>query len=459
MVNQTVTLKTTIDRKKLLNLFESGRFSEAENYLDELFDQSKKSLLKSILKYFIPRRATREIANEIGRCNNYLRCELTMKTITVKGGIQIKIPSYYALSKKKKMGPKKTGANGRGNHLLLSYWGFIDDYSPGHWEEVCRIGAASMSYDLAAEELTAQGISTSSTKVGNLVQKVGEKALKHGVSLVVGQGESVKGKKICISLDGGRIRTRQWKEGRPKKGHEKGFVTPWIEPKLLCIYEFTDKGEMKKGEKPIYYATIDGPEKLYNTLLELSILLKLKSAEEIVCIADGSDWIWNIFARLVKELHIEDKTTQVADYFHAVEHLSQIAVLATDKTEKEKLQWVGQLAKQLKQGKFAQVKEEVEKSENNQMIKEFAYFEKRQDKMRYDTYIQRYIPIGSGAVESAVKRVINQRIKATGSFWLKENVERFLSLRCALISGRWNIFVDNLISKMRLTYNAQEKLS
>ena len=216
---------------------------------------------------------------------------------------------------------------------------------------------------------------------------------------------------------------------------------------------------LKKGEKPFYYATIDGPGKLYKSLLDLCVLLDLKEAEEIVCIADGSDWIWNTFEKLIKEVHIADKTTQVADYYHAVEHLSQIAVLDEKKTEKEKLAWVIHFAKKLKQGKFVELAQEIKKSENERMIKEFQYFEKRQDRMRYDSYIERNIPIGSGAVESAVKRVINQRIKATGSFWLKENVERFLFLRCALIAGRWKIFVDNFMDKIRLPYNVQVGLS
>ena len=50
------------------------------------------------------------------------------------------------------------------------------------------------------------------------------------------------------------------------------------------------------------------------------------------------------------------------------------------------------------------------------------------------------IPIGSGAIESAVRRIVNLRLKGAGMFWLKENAEAFLHLRCQLKSGRWDEF-------------------
>ena len=84
MTDKDITLETKIDRKKLLSLLESGKFSEAERYVDSLFVHSKQRLFKSILKYFVPRRETRDLANNIGEYNKYLRCELTMKTITIK---------------------------------------------------------------------------------------------------------------------------------------------------------------------------------------------------------------------------------------------------------------------------------------------------------------------------------------------------------------------------------------
>ena len=46
-------------------------------------------------------------------------------------------------------------------------------------------------------------------------------------------------------------------------------------------------------------------------------------------------------------------------------------------------------------------------------------------------------PLGSGAVESAVRRVINLRLKGSGIYWREENDKAMLMLRAAALTGRW----------------------
>ena len=48
-------------------------------------------------------------------------------------------------------------------------------------------------------------------------------------------------------------------------------------------------------------------------------------------------------------------------------------------------------------------------------------------------------PIGSGAVESAIRRVINLRLKGPGIFWYRENAEAMLMLRAYYKAGRRNL--------------------
>lgn|GEM_PF-1845782 len=71
--------------------------------------------------------------------------------------------------------------------------------------------------------------------------------------------------------------------------------------------------------------------------------------------------------------------------------------------------------------------------------KELAYFERHRDRIRYKYYRRKKIPIGSGAVESAIRRMINLRMKAPGTFWKEDTAEIFLYLRSQLISGRWDL--------------------
>jgi hypothetical protein len=59
-------------------------------------------------------------------------------------------------------------------------------------------------------------------------------------------------------------------------------------------------------------------------------------------------------------------------------------------------------------------------------------------RMRYVTLERRKLPIGSGQVESAVRRVVNLRFKAPGSFWTETTVSGLMHLRAASKAGRWD---------------------
>ena len=55
------------------------------------------------------------------------------------------------------------------------------------------------------------------------------------------------------------------------------------------------------------------------------------------------------------------------------------------------------------------------------------------------------IPIGSGAIESTIRRVINQRLKGNGLSWYREHAEAMLQLRAQVVSKRW----DDQLQAMR----------
>ena len=68
--------------------------------------------------------------------------------------------------------------------------------------------------------------------------------------------------------------------------------------------------------------------------------------------------------------------------------------------------------------------------------------------MQYQNFKDSNIPCGSGCVESAIRRVINLRLKSPGIFWKKDMAELFLFLRSQLISGRWLIFMRNVVRRL-----------
>ena len=67
------------------------------------------------------------------------------------------------------------------------------------------------------------------------------------------------------------------------------------------------------------------------------------------------------------------------------------------------------------------------------------YFVKHSARMAYKRLRAIKMPIGSGSVESAIRRVVNLRLKGPCIFWCKENAEAILLLRCYWKAGRWNM--------------------
>ncbi len=65
---------------------------------------------------------------------------------------------------------------------------------------------------------------------------------------------------------------------------------------------------------------------------------------------------------------------------------------------------------------------------------ERGYFRANAERMRYATYRDQGLPIGSGVVESAPKHLVQQRMKRAGMRWSELGARAILHLRCALLN-------------------------
>jgi hypothetical protein len=63
--------------------------------------------------------------------------------------------------------------------------------------------------------------------------------------------EEFKGKRVVISADGGRVRTRVNKRGKKTKKNRSRYKTDWREPKLILIYVVTENAEKDRKIFPI----------------------------------------------------------------------------------------------------------------------------------------------------------------------------------------------------------------
>jgi hypothetical protein len=76
---------------------------------------------------------------------------------------------------------------------------------------------------------------------------------------------------------------------------------------------------------------------------------------------------------------------------------------------------------------------------NSKAIKtERDYFVRNQHRLAFPAVKALNLPIGSGAIESSIRRVVNLRLKGPCTFWYRENAAKMIMLRSYYKSGRWN---------------------
>lgn len=438
------------EKQKLL----AGKYLEVERGIYRRKAQEATAELKGLLTEAGESPEAQAIARQLKEQKGYRAIRKQEVTITTMTGDRITIPTWYALPAEPAQ--QHRGPNGNGDHLLLRYWGFFGKQSMNYTTHIVRSAVSCSSYDLAEAELKEQGIQMTSYGIDKLAQNVGTMAQERRGTIALGPHESLAGKRVIVAIDGGRARMRESKLGRRRKGRKlQGFSSPWREPKLVVIAALDEEGKYRKSEPPIYEATLDGHDAIFSLLHNLAIQTHLQDAREIVLSGDGAVWIWQKFAEFQDSLGMRSKTTEILDFYHATEHLTAICEANTALTAQERKAWFTRLRNLLRDGKYQALRQSVETESRArglpQLMELFQYFERNRERMRYDVYQERRQPIGSGIVESAIRRVINLRLKSPSIFWNKERLERMLQLRCILTAGRWNIFMRNLQAAVQFT--------
>ena len=294
-----------------------------------------------------------------------------------------------------------------------------------------------------------------------MCKALGELGLEQRATIALKDELSFSGRTVYIGIDGGRMRMREPKRGRKPKGKKyPRYDTPWREPKLFTIYMLDEKGRVEKSWTPIHDATRGNADLMFEMLEATLLELPLQQADRVVFIADGAEWIWPRVERLIWRLGVPpSKAIQILDYYHNSETLFELVQLQPKLKEKAQRalyetwktwMWNGELLKLRKE-----VLQQLRGKKRKQAITSLNHFDRHAHRMRYPTFKEQGLPIGSGHVESAIRRVINLRIKAPGTFWKKDMGEYFLFLRSQLICGRWPIFFQNVTGRYRTGEFAQ----
>ena len=393
--------------------------------------------------------------------------------VRLLGGLVLYVTTLYC-SPAARTGNKR-GREGAGLYPELGVLGIQEGKSPALVREVGRLTALLPSYEIANQELAERGLDLNIKEVHGIGQHAGQAALAYRRrelelyrvgKLPAGDG---CGKRFGVMVDGGRIKLR--KTTRKQKGHGKSkqqkrrFKTDWREPKQIIIFEMDERGRMKKGTKPILDGTFAGPDEIMEVLAMRLHQVGASQAKVVAFRSDGAPWIWERLDWVIRRLGLCPKqVSKGLDWCHAVHQISLALEPLLNDAERKRV--FKKLRKWLKRGSWEKVVKELlglataaDLPEDSPVLTNIEYLNRHGEEghLEYATYRRRGLPSGSGAIESAVRRVINLRLKGNSIFWEEENAEGMLVLRGLVLSGRWNeVFAkitESLAHDRRLDWN------
>lgn len=166
--------------------------------------------------------------------------------------------------------------------------------------------------------------------------------------------------------------------------------------------------------------------------------LGAERAAELVVLGDGAEWIWKLV-----EAHFSD-AVQILDFYHASEHVWEIARAVFGPESPEGSAWARSCAQRLEAegppGLLRGLQElrgrELSEATRQAVREQLQYFRKQRRRMRYPQYRAAGMMIGSGPVEAGCKVVVGQRLKGAGMRWVQPGADAVLAVRTALLSNR-----------------------
>src|SRR4051794_19101926 len=382
------------------------------------------------------RRRARSLAQGAGHTiKDQGRRDVTLRTTC--GPIIVRV-TYYSRSCDR-------GKSAKGMYPMLLVWGVHDHCSAAVVSEISKLVAMLGSLEEVEQVLSDRGQPLDFKTIRTIAYRFAARARAAQRTGNLNWGETVAGRRVVVSTDGGRIRIRTTKRGpKTAKGRNR-YRTDWREPKLLIIYVVDEKGQRDREFLAVIDGTLGGPDAIFNLMEFYLCELKITTADQILFVADGARWIWNRVGALLRRLGVKpDRVSELVDFYHAVEHLGKIAALQRRWTASERQAWIGRQRRRLLKGKIEEVQAAIDvvcgSRPGKALKRERDYFKRNAGKgrMDYARVAALKLPIGSGAIESAIRRVVNLRLKGPSIYWHKTSAEAVLLLRSYYKAGRWN---------------------
>jgi hypothetical protein len=206
------------------------------------------------------------------------------------------------------------------------------------------------------------------------------------------------------------------------------------------------KGEIVgKIEKKEYTSYIGKAQEFKKYLFACAVKNGYGEYKETILLSDGATWIRTIGEELFPD------AIQILDLFHLCENIYHYAKAVFKNDEAKYKPWAENLVEKFKGGEKQEAIQEIKAMKNRKLPKGtvnlYSYVVNNINKIDYKEYKEKGYYVGSGAIESGNKVVLQKRLKLAGMRWDDLSAQYLLSLRAKYESNLWHscVIVELLV--------------
>ena len=285
---------------------------------------------------------------------------------------------------------------------------------------------------LTGAELSAKQVERLCHYYGTLLESELEASILAGET-----GDTFAGKEEephYLMADGAMFMTREdsWKEAKLARIFRAGDC--------LKLGEVDARGWIRESQ---YVVHLGG----YKEFLE-KLEYRIHSLKRLVIVADGAPWFWDWVESCYPGM------VQILDFYHATQHLWAFA-REWFKDELERKHWAEARIGLLLEDGIDEVLQELQSiEESSSKAAEKArrsliqYYKTHQKRMKYKTYRDQGLLIGSGPIESAHRDVLQERLKLSGQRWTFAGWQAVANLRALEKGSQWHRMIAFTQDKM-----------
>lgn len=261
------------------------------------------------------------------------------------------------------------------------------------------------------------------------------------ILVVSADGKGVPMRKECLAKKKCRL-----KKGEKNQKKKMSMVTAvyTIDRNVRTADDILDEAKSSDSPRPCHkrirgrLGDKSAKGELLGKVMEEAAKRDWKGKRQRVFLSDGERFIRGLQKKYFPGYIV------VLDIFHVTERLWDFSHCFHREGSKKAKDYVNLLYRMLLEGnvfgciqamKFAAELPGISKSRRKTIREIINYFDGNQDRMRYDEYIRKGIPIGSGVVESTCKVLVQQRMEGSGMRWSKPGADAMLALRAIYLNG------------------------